>query len=256
MTNYREINRKAWAYLAQSGCDSSHPYGTNEFAAARQWLDPRRWIPWNNVSSVLCLACGGGQQAPLFASLGCRVTVADVSPDQLNIDREVAARYGFEIEVVEADMLDLSFLYGRGFDLVYQAISACYVPDVRRLYREVFHVLKCSGYYRVEHWNPTHLQLPERRRWDGSAYRITRTHALREPIPYTPWDKNADRPGATCWHFFHPLDALIGGLCDAGFVIVRFGESTNGKLSGEPGSHTHLAAYLPSFFSLLARRRG
>jgi len=110
---------------------------------------------------VLCLACGGGQQAALFASLGYRVTLADISPDQLQIDRAVAEEYGLKIELVEADMLDLSRLHGRQFDLVYQAVSACYVPDVQRLYREVARVIKPGGWYRVEHWNPVQLQLPD-----------------------------------------------------------------------------------------------
>lgn len=138
MENYRTVSRNAWAYLAKNGCDSSLAYGPEEFKHARKWLDANGWIPWRRVHSVLCLACGGGQQALLFASLGHRVTLLDISPEQLGIDREVAERYGLEVECVEGDMQNLSSLYGRDFDLVYQAVSACYVPDVRRVYQEIF----------------------------------------------------------------------------------------------------------------------
>ena len=100
-------------------------------------MDPRP-----EERSVLCLAAGGGQQGPLFASLGLEVTVVDISPAQLETDREVAHRRGLAIETVEADMLDLSQLHGAGFDLVYQPVSALYVPDVPALDREVARTLR------------------------------------------------------------------------------------------------------------------
>ena len=255
MDDYAKVNRKAWALLAKQGCDSSLPYGPKEFQKARQWLDESHWIPWKKIRSVLCLACGGGQQAPLFGSLGYRVTVADISPEQLAIDRDVAKRYNLPVECVELDMLDLSPLYGRDFDLVYQAISACYVPDVRKLYREVHRVLKSDGHYRVDHWNPVHLQLSDSRPWDGNAYRISRTQSSGEPVGWAVASDERSGGAIDCWHYFHPLDHLIGGLCDAGFTVLQFAERGAADLSAEPGTHLHLAAFLPSFFSLFARRR-
>jgi SAM-dependent methyltransferase len=254
LKDYRQTNRKAWSYLAQNGCDSSQPYGPSEFAEARKWLDAKKWIPWDSVRSVLCLACGGGQQAPLFASLGYQVTVADISPEQLEIDRRVAERHNLPIERVEADMMDLSELHRRDFDLVYQAVSACYIPDVRRLYREVSAVLRVGGHYRIEHWNPVHLQLSDSCTWDGEAYRIAKPQRPRRPVPWVTQREEDGSPKVTCFHFIHPLQHLIGGLCDAGFSILRFAESGEVNLAAEPGSYRHLAAYLPSFYTILARR--
>lgn len=256
MGNYRTVSRDAWALLAKRGCDSCQPFGPKQFGSAKRWLDSRGWIPWKRVQSVLCLACGGGQQAPLFASLERQVTLADISPDQLNIDRWAAQKYGLEIECVEADMLHLSELYGRQFDLVYQAVSACYVPDVRKLYREVFKVLRPGGYYFVQHWNPVHVQLADNQAWDGNAYRVARPQLPGEPVPSPmEWDEQTGEVTAHCWHYIHSLTHLIGGLCDSGFTIQRFAENEDADLSAEPGAHTHLSAYLPSFFSIFARRR-
>lgn len=251
--SYIDVNREVWSYLAAHGCDSSQPYGPAEFANARHFLDGREWLPWQTMRSVLCLACGGGQQGPLFAALGYDVTVADFSRAQLERDREVSERHGLRIELVEADMLDLSQLHGRAFDLVYQAISACYIPDVRALYREIFRVLKPGGYYRVEHWNPTHLQLSEHA-WDGNAYRISRPFRSGEPIPWVDCNPQTGEPTPTCWHYMHSLQQLIGSLCDEQFAIVRFAEAGEANISAEPGTYLHLAAYLPSFYVLLARR--
>ena len=45
---------------------------------------------------ILGLACGGGQQGPVFAAAGAEVTIFDNSPAQLERDREVADREGLE----------------------------------------------------------------------------------------------------------------------------------------------------------------
>src|SRR3954464_8313284 len=112
---YRQVNARAWSSLAQAGEESTIPYGPAEFAHARYWLDPQRWLPWDAIRTVLCLASGGGQQGPLFASLGLEVTVLDLSPAQLATDRRTAAAYGLPLETIVGDMLDLSALHGRGF---------------------------------------------------------------------------------------------------------------------------------------------
>jgi SAM-dependent methyltransferase len=253
MSSYTEVNRAGWEYLSRNGCDSSLPYGPTEWESGRVWLDPKGWIPWHDITSVLCLACGGGQQGPMFASLGYKVTVVDLSPEQLDLDRSTAEQHGLQVECIEADIADLSQLYGRHYDLVYQAVSACYLPNVRVLYDQVYRVLKEGGLYRVEHWTPFQMQLPQYGSWDGSAYRMVTPQTNRGPVQWREWDeKGNEKP--TCWHYIHSLNELIGKLCDAGFTITRFGETQSGDLSAAPGTHPHLAAYVPPFFSMLSQR--
>ena len=59
---------------------------------------------------ALCLASAGGQQAPILAAAGARVTVFDNSPRQLDQDRFVANRDGLDMKFIEGDMADLSVL--------------------------------------------------------------------------------------------------------------------------------------------------
>src|SRR5262245_24730460 len=253
--NYKTVNCRAWSRLAQQGSDSSRPFGKKEFTCARYWLDPDGWIDWPEVRHVLCLAAVGGQQAPMFAALDCRVVSAVLCPEQLRHYLETARRHGLDIECVEADMLDLSALHGRDFDLVYQAISACYVPNVRRLYAEVSRVLRPGGYYRVEHWNPVNMQLADDQRWTGRGYELVRPyisgrlHVWKGVVE--------DGHGSTeCWHYIHSLTDLIGGLCDAGFHILQFGERGQQDETALPGSDAHVQRFVRPFFSLYAQRRG
>lgn len=251
---YKYVNLLAWSKQVQQNSIFSQPYGPEEFAYAREWLDYGGWIPWKEISSVLCLAAGGGQQAPLFASLGYHVTVMDLSPEQLQVDRSVSKKYGFDIECIQCDMLDLSQLYNRGFDLVYQPISAHYIPNVRRLYRQVYRTVRPGGYYWVEHWSPFQMQLPAFNAWDGRAYRVMRPQKTNQPVPWVTGEASTPETQATFWHYVHPLGHLIGGLCDAGFVILKFSEPEIGNLVAKPGTEAHKAAYLPPFLTLFAQR--
>jgi SAM-dependent methyltransferase len=251
--HYQSANRQAWTELNRQGEASTIAYGPSEFARARYWLDPAGWIPWGQVNSVLCLAAGGGQQGPLFASLGLDVAVLDLSGAQLDRDLEAAAEHGLQIEAIEGDMLDLSMLYGRDFDLVYQPISTLYVPDPEAAYREVLRVLRPGGLYRVEHWSPIQMQLSEALPWDGEAYRLTHPQGTGEPLVWSVGDQGSDSDAVT-WNYAHTLDQLIGGVCRSGFVIVNFAERDGADLSAEPGSNEHLAAFVPPFFSILARK--
>jgi SAM-dependent methyltransferase len=249
--NYKTVNRQGWTRLARQGIDSSMPIKAEDLPSATEWIDPSGWINWQEVKSVLCLACGGGQQAPLFASLGCKVVSADLCPEQLERDRQAARALGLNLVCVEADMLDLSSLYGRDFDLVYQAISACYVPDVRRLYVEVSRVLKPSGFYRVEHWSPINMQLADEP-WTGRGYELVRPCISGQVNEWQGGDVDSGAP--ECWHYMHTMGDLIGGLCDAGFHILRYVERASEDESATPGSEAHLAAYVRPYLTIYSQR--
>src|SRR5262249_23642857 len=95
-------NRSAWDRQVAKGNRWTVPVGPDIIAAARRgdWAVvltptrpvPRDWFPELRGLDVLCLACGGGQQAPVFAAAGASVTVLDLSPGQLAQDRLVADR--------------------------------------------------------------------------------------------------------------------------------------------------------------------
>jgi SAM-dependent methyltransferase len=247
---YAPINRRGWDHLVSAGCDSTRICTRDDLAAAAQLLDPHGWLPWEDLGTVLCLAAGGGQQGPMFASLGYDVTVADLSPAQLAQDRQAAERYGLAIETVVCDAMDPAPLAGRRFDLVYQPVSTLYLPDVGWLYRNVADLLTPGGWYWSEHWNPVEMQLDPVEAWDGTAYRLSQPHsrgAVAAPA-------GARLEDAVCWHYIHPLHDLLGGMGRAGLAIRGFAERAGADLDAAPGSRAHLGAYIPGFFAVLAQK--
>lgn len=95
---------------------------------------------------ILGLACGGGQQGPLFAAAGARVTILDASPAQLAQDRAVAERDNLDIQTLVGDMADLSMFRNGCFDMVFNPCSNCYAPDLRPIWGECFRVLPLAAF--------------------------------------------------------------------------------------------------------------
>ena len=84
-------NSAAWDKYVEGGIEWSVPVDGDAIAAARQglpgvWLTdktpvPSKWFEGIPGNDALCLAAGGGQQAPLLAAAGYNVTSYDNSRD-------------------------------------------------------------------------------------------------------------------------------------------------------------------------------
>jgi SAM-dependent methyltransferase len=229
----RAYNREAWNKQVEGGSEWTVPVDAETIAAARrgEWkvllteerFVPREWFPDLAGLDVLCLASSGGQQAPIFAAAGARVTSYDNSPKQLERDRFVAEREGLDLVTVEGDMRDLSSFPDERFDMVFHPVSNCFVPEVRPVWREAFRVLRHGGTLLAGFLNPAlyifDTDLAER----GEL-------KVRHALPYSdvanmPEDELKRRMDAgEPLEFSHSLEDQIGGQLDAGFVITGFFE--------------------------------
>jgi SAM-dependent methyltransferase len=152
----RAHNRAAWDRKVAAGNEWTRPVSAEETEAARrgEWSIvltpvkpvPREWFgaAWPDCE-VLCLAGGGGQQGPILAAGGARVTVFDNSPAQLAQDEMVARRAGLDLRTVEGDAADLSDFSDATFDLIVHPVSNCFFPDVLPVWRECYRVLRPRG---------------------------------------------------------------------------------------------------------------
>lgn len=156
-------NTAAWNQQAAKSCDWSRPVDSAEIARARagSWQArltpgplPAGWLDDVRGLRILCLASGGGQQAPILAAAGAQVTVFDASAGQLAQDRHVAEREGLALTCVQGDMRDLGVFADASFDVIFHPISNLYVPDVRPVWRECARVLTTGGRLLSSFWNP------------------------------------------------------------------------------------------------------
>jgi SAM-dependent methyltransferase len=227
------FNRGAWDRMVARGNRWTVPVGADVIAAARrgEWSIvltpekpvPRAWFPPFANEPVLCLAGAGGQQAPILAAAGARVSVLDNSPAQLAQDRAVAEREGLDIATVLGDMRDLSAFADRTFALVVHPCSNAFVPDVRPVWREAFRVLRPGGVLLAGFTNPVEYL------FDMAA--LERGELIvRHALPYsdltspTPEEKALLEASGEPIAFGHTLEDQIGGQLDAGLVLTALYE--------------------------------
>ncbi len=233
----RDHNRRAWDQAVEQGSPWSIPVSPEIIAAARRgaWSVvltenkpvPRAWFPADMAGvRILCLASGGGQQAPVLAAAGAEVVLLDNSPAQLARDQAVAQRDGLRLATVEGDMRDLSRFAEASFDLVFHPVSNLFVPDVRPVWAEAARVLRPGGVLLAGFMNPF-------------FYLFDRAHAdrnellLRHRLPYsdvdslTPAERQNLLDTTDTLEWSHTLTDQIGGQIDAGFVIAGFYEDAH-----------------------------
>lgn len=249
-------NQALWEREVKKGCGYTMPWLDLDVELVRRYaqgrLDPAPYPLYEtyppellaNVAGqdVLCLASGGGQQSAIMGLLGARMTVVDLAQGQLEGDQKAAAHYGYPVTTVQADMRDLSCLPEAAFDLVYQAESLSYVPDVRQVYGQVARLLRPCGLYRVKHSQPAIHRVT----WDGQGYRIDRPYAERV----------YQRPDGGI-EFRHYMDDLFNGLLDAGLSIRRVYEAPYARRpdpDAVPGTWDHEMAYVAGGFVIVARK--
>jgi len=251
-------NKQHWENMAREGCGFTRPWLDLDPALIRQYASGQLVCPPEPLDEmvpasvlagvqgkdVLCLASGGGQQSAVFALLGARVTVVDLAQGQLDGDRAAAAHYGYPVITILADMRDLSCIDDGSFDLVYQAPSMAYVPDVRPVYAGVARLLRPGGLYRVEFTNPA-TEFVDCDDWDGEGYRITRPYAERVR-------HRAD--GVI--EFRHCMRDIFNGLLAVGFSIQHVEEVLDHRqpdAPAPPGTWAHWQTYVTGF-AIVARK--
>ena len=185
--------------------------GTYNMTITCQKNVPKEWFMPVTGKKVLCLASGGAQQAPFFVALGADVTVFDYSEKQLALERMVAERENYSIDIVKGDMSKPFPFDDNVFDLIFNPVSVCYVEDVEHVWKECYRVLRQGGAFMSGFGNPFQMALDE----NG---KVSKT------LPINPL-KNARLNGADVLnendcYFSHSLDTLIGGQARAGFCLT------------------------------------
>jgi SAM-dependent methyltransferase len=248
-------NRDAWDRQVVLGNEWTVPVSSEVVAQARagDWSVvligyepvPRDWFPDELAGAeVLCLASGGGQQGPVLAAAGARVTVFDNSPRQLSQDEMVATRDGLALRTVQGDMRDLSAFADASFDVVFNPVSNLFCPDLAPVWRECFRLLRPGGRLLVGFVNPD-VYIFDAEALDGRGELV-----VRHSLPYadlTDLDEQERQRVLGPDHmleYSHTMAEQIGGQLAAGFVLTGFAEA--------PHQSSPTARFLPGYFATRA----
>lgn len=232
--NIREHNSAAWDKLADENIEWSIPVSEEKIEKARRgtWeiiltpirSVPREWFGDICGKDVLCLASGGGQQAPILAAAGGRVTSFDASAKQLEKDIFVANRENLEIRTEQGDAADLSRFEDESFDLIFHPCSNCFVAELQPVWNECYRVLRRGGIL-LSGFNQPFTYI-----FDRYAEEERDVLEVRHKIPYSDLESlnenelNKMLEAGEPLEFSHTLDEQIGGQIEAGFLIGGFYE--------------------------------
>ncbi len=248
--SYQDINAETIDRWVDAGWEWGVPVSHETYMAALsgRWdvlltptkPVPRQWLGDLRGKRVLGLAAGGGQQMPIFAALGAHCTVLDYSPRQLESERAVAAREGYDIEIIRADMTKpLPFPDG-SFDLIFHPVSNCYVREVEPIWRECARVLRPGGTLLAGLDNGTNFL------FGPDESRVINT------LPFDPVANEGQRRQLAAddsgMQFSHGIAEQIGGQLQAGFTLLDVYDDTN----GEGYLHEH---NIPTFWATRAVKR-
>jgi len=256
--NIVAYNRSAWNKQSTSGSRWSQPVDTNTIQAAREgdWSViltpnkqvPRKWFGELSGKKVLCLASGGGQQAPVLAAAGAQVVSFDNSDEQLAKDRLVADRDGLKIETVQGDMADLSAFADDSFDVIFHPVSNVFAENIRPVWQECYRVLRTGGRLLSGFMNSLFFLFDheEAEKTGVLQVRYSLPFSDLKSLPKQKLDQIVEERVA--YEFGHTLDDQIAGQIEAGFVICGFYEDDWDDTS------TPLNQYACMYISTLARK--
>ena len=247
MLSYQDINAKTIDHWNKDGWEWGTPISHETFLNAKNgtWdvvLTPTKPVPHDwfgdlSGKKVLGLASGGGQQMPIFAALGAECTVLDYTLSQLESERLVAEREGYEIHIVRADMTKPFPFPDESFDLIFHPVSNCYIEEVESVWRECARVLRPGGRLLAGLDNGINYV------FDESETKMCFS------LPFNPL-QNPDQMQFSVEknegiQFSHTIEEQIGGQLRAGFILKDIFGDTNGV--GLLHEHT-----VPTFWASLA----
>lgn len=238
--NDRDIikqNERAWDEKVRNHSPWSIPVTKKEINEAKEDIlnikltsnkcVPRNWFPKELENKrILCLGSGGGQQGPILAAAGARVTVFDISINQLQQDAKVAKENDIIISTVQGDMRQLNFFKNNYFDLVFCPVSVTYIPDVLPVFSECYRVLKPGGNFLFGSVNPL-IYLFDDEKCDEGIFEVTNKLPFNSLDSLNMEEKVSFLNTTEAIEYSHTLEDLIGGQTSVGFVINDFYEDVD-----------------------------
>lgn len=222
-----EQNRLAWNREAEDNNFWTRPVTDEDIAEARKGHPHIRILPDDDLPSswikemkgrTLALASGGGQEGPILAAMGCSVTVTDISERQLEHDRDTAEMAGLKLDTVRCDIGEEFPFEDGSFDSILNPISVNFTPDVLHVWSECARVLRKGGYLITGFANPIMYMFDVPALAKGKM-RIKYTLPFDAEQAYSERQKEKLQRSGGTMEFSHTLSSLLGGLCQAGFVI-------------------------------------
>lgn len=240
MSKYIDFNKERWNQVSKKkGNPYTIPISHEQLMEARNKpievaltvgkSVPIEWFENAKGNKLLGLACGGGQQGPLFSIKGYETTIMDYSEAQVDSDRLVADREELSLTTVQADMTKEFPFDDESFDIIFCPVSNAYVEDLENMWQESYRVLKRGGLLMVGYMNPWIYMYDADTVWDFPEKELV----LKYSLPFN--SRQLEEEGVIKinpeygYEFSHTLESQIRGQLQTGFAMIDFYESKDSR---------------------------
>jgi len=254
MTNDQH-NRKAWNRMSGPSC----PWSTvskaeidaarsGEYSVSVAGMKPLpvEWLGKVKGKSVLCLAAGGGQQAPILAAAGATVTLLDISDEQLELDRQVCSEHSLPMTILQGTMADLSRFPDACFDMIVNPVSNVYVQDLASVWKACYRVLGKEGRLIAGSINPINFLFEENEGQTNTGLNVKYALPYVESETLTKAELDAAVSREMVFTWSHSLEEIIQGQLNVGFLLAGLIESRRSDMRA-PSINRFTDTYISTF---------
>lgn len=249
--SYTEISSKAWDKYVGEGDIWTVPIDHETYikATAGIWEVvltpckpvPKEWFIPLKGAKVLGLASAGGQQCPIFTANGADVTVFDNSVKQLEQEKVVSDREGYNITLVRGDMTKRLPFDDNSFDMIFHPVSNCFIRDVCHVWNEAYRVLK-PGCVLLSGFNNPIIYI-----FEDCSKNLKVIHKLPvDPISDLSDEEFEQQAKTEGIEFSHSLETQITGQIKAGFILADLYEDKDWR------KEDLLSEFAPSYIATKA----
>jgi len=226
--DYLRVNERAWDEETEKGNHWTIPASHEAIMDAKAgkphiFLTPDREIPSSWLEGLggkaLCIASGGGQEGPIYASMGLDVTVLDISEKQLERDKETAKREGLRIRTIKGSMEDLSIFKDGEFDHVMNPVSVNFIPDAKSFYRDLGRIVRKGGTLITAFANPALYMFDEKKLMKGKM-EIKYTLPFSASSSLSKKERKRIEKGNGTLEYSHTMEYIFTGLAEGGFHVT------------------------------------
>lgn len=252
-----ELNQSAWNQAAYDAWVQRH--GLPQVQAARIQKDPRarlaslnKYLPPIEGKKIINLLGSHGTKAIALALLGAQVTIVDMSQENAQYAREVAAAAGVQLRYLVTDVLKLSSQELDGsYDLVFMELGILhYFVDLAPLAQIVQKLLRPGGRLILQDFHPISTKLLSSK---GKKHKVSGNYFDKSlHVTNVAFSKHLAEKETTAsrqvYQRYWNLGEIITAFAATGLLIQRLEEEPNSKIDdmGIPKTFTLVAEQLPA----------
>lgn len=213
-------------------------------------------IPSLKGKKVLMIGCGTGEESTLLKSFGATdITGIDISPESIKLAKETYPDVNFMV----GDMHELPFA-AASFDFVYSSLAIHYSSEPKRIYQDIYRLLKTGGelLFSVGHplrWASEHMNVNDVEYLiTGYAYPSSEKRVFGNYNTFTSHDHYFPNGEALSFYVGSP-SFHFGLLRECGFSVEDFKESICNEEAQEVDYNYWVKNHeIPQFMAFLAKK--